>query len=174
MLLFNTEIFIKKFGKIKKMFIISRFQIGLFLSIFTFIFSTSYAICSEKSKKQTNSIWIFVGEKKIRVEVFDDDKERKRGLMFRKSLKKNEGALFIFEKEGYYSFWMRNTSIPLSIAFINKDKEIIGIQNMRPFDDRNLHTPKRPILYALEMNRNWFKRNKIKIGDKISIGGFAP
>jgi len=93
--------------------------------------------------------------------------EMKNGLMFRENMDSDRGMLFIFEKEGEYPFWMKNTYIPLSIAFISVDNKITQLDNMFPLDTVNLHFPRRPIKYVVEVNRGWFVRHKIKIGDKV-------
>ncbi len=84
--------------------------------------------------------------------------------MERKELGRDEGMFFIFETEDYHGFWMKNTLLPLSIAFIDKDCRIVKITDMKP-QTLDSHMPPRPILYALEMNKGWFSRNGIKTGD---------
>ncbi len=103
-------------------------------------------------------------QKTIWVEVARTPEERSHGLMGRKHLDKDEGMLFVFEREDYHGFWMRDTLIPLSIAFIDKDGRIVSITDMKP---RTLdsHLPPRPVLYALEMNQGWFSSHGIKSGD---------
>lgn len=103
------------------------------------------------------------------VEVAETPKELEKGLMGRKFLDKDKGMLFIFKREGIYPFWMKNTYIPLSIAFIDKNYKIVQIEDMEPFDTISLHTPFSPIKYALEVNRGWFKRHNIKRGDSVSF-----
>jgi uncharacterized membrane protein (UPF0127 family) len=107
---------------------------------------------------------LYIKEKEIRVEVAKTPEERARGLMGRRSLGKDEGMLFIFEKEDYHGFWMKNTYIPLSIAFIDKEGRIAKITDMKPLS-LETHDPPRPILYALEMNKGWFSANGFKVGD---------
>jgi len=109
---------------------------------------------------------LYIKEKDIRVEVARTPEERVVGLMARKHLGKEEGMLFIFEEEGYHSFWMKNTLIPLSIAFIDKKGQIVKITNMKPLTLTS-HPPPKPILYALEMNKGWFSRNGIRVGDIV-------
>lgn len=86
--------------------------------------------------------------------------------MGRRNLGKNEGMFFIFEAEDYHTFWMKDTYVPLSIAFIDKEGRIAMITDMKP-QTLESHAPPRPILYALEMNRNWFFKNGIKVGDVV-------
>lgn len=109
-----------------------------------------------------------IGEVLIKVEVSDTPESRQKGLMFREYLPEGEGMLFVFQNEGYHSFWMKDTYIPLSIAFINGDGKIIQIKDMSP-QDLTLHTPMGPVLYALEMEQGWFKRNNVKVGDVVEF-----
>jgi len=105
-----------------------------------------------------------IKEKKIRVEVVRTEGEKARGLMFRDKLGADEGMLFVYEGEEFLTFWMKNTPLPLSIAFMDQKGRIVDIQDMEPFSLRT-HTSARPARYALEMNRNWFQKNGIKVGD---------
>jgi uncharacterized protein len=109
---------------------------------------------------------LYVNGKEIRVEVAKAPEERTRGLMGRKHLADSEGMLFIFEEEDYHSFWMKNTLIPLSIAFIDKEGRIVSITDMKPLT-LDSHTPPKRVLYALEMNQGWFSANGVKAGDFI-------
>ncbi len=105
----------------------------------------------------------------VRVEVADSPEKRRQGLMFRETLPANEGMLFVFEREQLLSFWMKDTSIPLSIAFITRDGEIADIQDMEPLDERTFHQSPRPALYALEMNQGWFGRRRVEAGDRVAF-----
>ncbi len=109
---------------------------------------------------------VYIKGKEIRVEVARTGEDRAMGLMERKSLGKNEGMLFIFDEEGYHGFWMKNTYLPLSIAFMTRDGKIVSITDMKPLD-LSVHNPPQPILYALEMNKGWFAANGIKAGDVL-------
>ena len=106
--------------------------------------------------------------KKIRAEVARTEEEKSRGLMFRDKLGPDEGMLFIYEREEFLSFWMKNTPLPLSIAFIDPRGKIVDIQDMEPFTLRT-HTSARPALYALEMNKGWFKKNGIRVGNVVKM-----
>ncbi len=112
------------------------------------------------------NIPLYIKEKEIRVEVAKTPGERAVGLMGRKHLGKEEGMLFIFEEEGYHSFWMKETLIPLSIAFIDREGRIVKITDMKPLTLTS-HSPPQPVLYALEMNQGWFSKNGIKTGDLV-------
>jgi hypothetical protein len=109
---------------------------------------------------------LYIHHKEIWVEVAETPEERNRGLMGRKYLGKDEGMLFIFEGENYHSFWMKNTLLPLSIAFIDRDGRIVWMTDMKPLT-LDSHIPPRPVLYALEMNQGWFSKNGIKAGDVV-------
>ena len=109
---------------------------------------------------------LYLHEKEIRVEVAKTPEERSRGLMGRKHLGKDEGMLFIFETEDTHEFWMKDTLLPLSIAFIDKDNRIVWMTEMKPLT-LDSHVPPRPVLYALEMNKGWFSSHGIKVGDQI-------
>ena len=106
--------------------------------------------------------------KKITVEVVRTEDEKARGLMFRENLGHDEGMLFVYEEEGRLSFWMKNTRIALSIAFIDKNGKIVDIQDMEPFNLRT-HVAALPAQYALEMNKGWFQRNGIAVGDFVIL-----
>jgi len=104
----------------------------------------------------------------IRAEVVQTEEEKAKGLMFRDSLAKDEGMLFVYDREEVLTFWMKNTTIPLSIAFIDQRGKIVDIQDMEPFSLRT-HASILPARYALEMNQGWFEKNGIKVGDVVSI-----
>lgn len=107
---------------------------------------------------------IYIKSKEIWVEVAKTPEERMQGLMGRRHLGKDEGMLFVFEKEDYHAFWMKDTQIALSIAFIDKEGRIISIRDMKPLT-LETHAPPQPILYALEMKKGWFSASGIKVGD---------
>jgi len=109
---------------------------------------------------------LYIHHKEIWAEVAKTPEGRNRGLMGRKHLGKDEGMLFIFETEGYHSFWMKDTLIPLSIAFIDKDGRIVWIADMKPLT-LDSHVPPKPILYGLEMNKGWFSSHGLKVGDVV-------
>jgi uncharacterized protein len=107
----------------------------------------------------------------IRAEVAADFSTRARGLMHRKGLAPNAGMLFIFDAPGDQCMWMKNTYIPLSVAFIDAQGAIINIADMQPHSEQT-HCAARPALYALEMTQGWFKERGIKPGVKLS--GIPP
>jgi uncharacterized membrane protein (UPF0127 family) len=102
------------------------------------------------------------------VEVADDPWEHQRGLMFREYLPDNMGMLFIFPYPQRLHFWMKNTYIPLSIAYISSDWKILEIYDMEPLSER-LVSSKNKVQYALEVNRGYFQRKGIKLGDRVKF-----
>lgn len=118
---------------------------------------------------------ILLGGKTITVEIADNDQRRVQGLMFRKSLAPDQGMLFIFDSERVLGFWMKNTLIPLSIGYFDSSKRLINVHEMTPeVAGRAEHQLKtyrssRPALYALEMEKNWFSKNKIKPGSQFTF-----
>ena len=116
---------------------------------------------------------IYVGEHRLKVQIAKTQEEQEKGLMFKKKLSEEEGMLFVFSEEKIAGFWMKNTTIPLSIGFFNSKKRLFEIIDMEPANQIELNPPvyqsKDPALYALEVNKGWFKRKKIKIGTKLKI-----
>ena len=102
----------------------------------------------------------------IRAEVAADFTHRARGLMFRASMPQNAGMLFIFDEAGQQCMWMKNTLIPLSVAFIDEKGVITNVEDMQP-QTEDSHCASRPARYALEMNRGWFAAKGIKPGSRI-------
>jgi hypothetical protein len=102
----------------------------------------------------------------IRAEVASNFSTRARGLMHRKGLAPNAGMLFIFDGPSQQCMWMKNTYIPLSVAFVDEQGTIINIADMQPHSEQS-HCSARPALYALEMTRGWFAERGIKPGTKL-------
>jgi uncharacterized membrane protein (UPF0127 family) len=104
----------------------------------------------------------------VKAEIASTDEERGQGLMFRKNLADGEGMLFVYERDQVLSFWMKNTLIPLSIAFIASDGKIIGIRDMYPHDESSVIS-NRSVRYALEVPQGWFLRAGVHNGDIVNI-----
>lgn len=121
------------------------------------------------SCKSQDILSIKVGDSDLNIEIANDDEERSKGLMHRTELSENSGMLFVFDIENTVSFWMKNTTIPLSIAYINKKGVIMEIYDLIPLSTEPKTSKRSSILYALEVNRGYFERNNIDIGDKIEI-----
>jgi len=110
--------------------------------------------------------------KVLYLEVAETPEELKKGLMFRESLPESTGMLFVFPREDYLSFWMRNTYIPLSIAFLDSRGVIVDIQKMKPLDEKP-HISRKKASLAIETNEGWFQKNNIHPGDTFKIPGYT-
>ena len=102
----------------------------------------------------------------IRAEVVSDPGTRAQGLMYRKSMAQNAGMLFIFDEAAVHCMWMKNTLIPLSVAFIDDRGAIVNIEDMAPQTEAS-HCAGQPVRYALEMNRGWFAARGVKPGSRL-------
>ena len=110
------------------------------------------------------------GDVEVRVEISDDMNEMQRGLMGRTALAEDAGMLFVYPEERELSFWMRNTLIPLSIAYMDSEGRIVDIQDMRALDDEEPHyTSAEPAMYALEVNRGFFDERGVEVGDRARL-----
>jgi hypothetical protein len=127
-------------------------------------FTYSADISFEKEKISLNG-------KIITVEIAKSGAQHERGLMYRKSLPENEGMLFIFAEEDTRYFWMKNTYIDLSIGYFDKEKVLVDVQEMKATSALEVRPPSypsaKPAMYALEMKKGWFSKNKIKIGQRL-------
>ena len=126
---------------------------------------TARAQAAEKAQSLP-TIPLVVGGRKVVAEVARAPAEMATGLMWRFSLRPDHGMLFVYDQPRHMSFWMRNTFIPLSIAFIAADGRILNIADMAP-QDESLHWSKGPALYALEMRKGWFAERGIRAGDAV-------
>jgi uncharacterized protein len=113
------------------------------------------------------------GGQTIKAEVAANGAQREKGLMFRTQMGKNEGMLFVFPQLGYHAMWMRNTLIPLSVAYIDESGKILSIHEMEPQND-TAHQAAGPARYALEMNAKWYSQHKVAVGDTIKGLEKAP
>ena len=108
-----------------------------------------------------------IGAQTIKAEIVATPADRQRGLMFRESMPANQGMLFVFDETAGHCFWMRNTPLPLSIGFFDDKGVLINVLDMKPFDESS-HCPTKPARYALEMNRGWFAKQRVKAGAKMT------
>ena len=113
------------------------------------------------------------GFHRIEAEVAATDQNRQIGLMNRKAMAQQRGMLFVFNHENTHCMWMRNTFIPLSVAFMDADGVIINIEDMQPQTENN-HCARKPARYALEMNLGWFAQRGIKPGTRLGGMDKAP
>lgn len=128
----------------------------------TLLSSNFYAAAQQRFQ----TIPLTAGVNLIQAEVAADNAQRQQGLMFREKMGTNEGMVFLFDEPAQVCMWMKNTLIPLSVAFIDSDGKIVNIEDMQP-QTTNSHCARRPARYALEMNLEWFKKRNLKPGTKI-------
>jgi uncharacterized membrane protein (UPF0127 family) len=117
-------------------------------------------------------VQLLAGAHAIQVEIADTPQKREIGLMGRTRLEANTGMLFVFEQKATHCFWMKNTLIPLSIAFLADDGTIVDIQDMQP-QTLTFHCPRGPIRYALEVPLGGFRSKGIQLGMRVSGGPFG-
>ncbi|MBU3601980.1 DUF192 domain-containing protein [Polynucleobacter sp. AM-25C3] len=141
-------------------------NIKLFTSSLAVIASIFSAVAFAQQNVGLPTIELKAGIYRIQAEIADTPKAREVGLMNRTSMPTNSGMLFIFEQKAGHCFWMNNTKIPLSIAFIADDGKIVNIEEMQA-ETTNNHCPKAAVRYALEMNKQWFSERVIVPGTII-------
>jgi len=121
---------------------------------------------------QLPRITLNAGMHLIQTQVAQDFDQRQTGLMWRKEMPQNEGMLFVFEQAGVQCFWMRNTLLPLTAAFVADDGTIVNLEDMKPMSDDS-HCSKKPVRFVLEMNQGWFAKRNIQAGFKLSGPAFV-
>ena len=118
--------------------------------------------------KRNKILPINVAGIELEVELATTFEEQSLGLMYRDKLEENGGMLFVYPRENVLSFWMKDTRIPLSIAFIKADGRIIQIESMKP-NSLDTHVSKEKAKYALEMNEGWFRIHNVREGDTVKM-----
>ena len=108
-----------------------------------------------------------VGMHSIRAQLALTPQQRQIGLMFRRDMPSHEGMLFVFDEASPQCFWIRNTLIPLSIAFLSDDGTVVNLDDMKPQSDES-HCSAKPVRFVLEMNQGWFTKRGVKPGTRIS------
>jgi uncharacterized membrane protein (UPF0127 family) len=119
------------------------------------------------------AITLQAGMHNIRAAVAQTPEQRQTGLMFRREMAQHEGMLFVFEVASPQCFWMKNTPLPLSIAFLADDGTVVNIADMKP-QTLDSHCSAKPVRYVLEMNQGWFAKRGIGPGYRISSPGGKP
>jgi len=124
-------------------------------------------LCLANAAAAQMLLTLTMGKSSARVEIADTELARRNGLMHRESMPADQGMLFSYDRPRRLSFWMKNTKIPLDIAFIDEGGVIFQIEQMQPFDEG--HTVAvREARFALEMNAGWFKDHGVRVGDKVA------
>ncbi|MFM1817924.1 MAG: hypothetical protein RL364_784 [Pseudomonadota bacterium] len=149
---------------------IFRIAIALLLTL-----SSSVALSQTAGKPQMDlpRAQLQAGMHLLQVQVASTGKQREVGLMWRKEMPIQEGMLFVFEQAAGQCFWMRNTLIPLTAAFIADDGTIVNLADMQPQSDTS-HCSGQPVRFVLEMNQGWFAKRGIRAGQKIGGPYFRP
>ena len=135
--------------------------------------AASLLVSAQDSPQKLPTITLNAGMHLIHAEVAQTPDQRSTGLMFRSTMGTNEGMLFAFEEPGQQCFWMKNTLLPLSVAFVADDGSVVNIESMKP-QTLDSHCSKKPVRFVLEMNDGWFAKRGIKPGFKLSGKPFAP
>jgi uncharacterized membrane protein (UPF0127 family) len=140
-----------------------RFPVLLFSFVVSLSASTSLFA---QQVQRFPTVTLTAGMHVIKAEVAANDAERQQGLMFREKMGSNEGMVFLFDRPAEVCMWMKNTLIPLSVAFLDEKGKIINIEDMQP-QTTDSHCTRKPARYALEMNLGWFRQKNIKPGTSI-------
>ncbi|MBQ1764766.1 MAG: DUF192 domain-containing protein [Aquincola sp.] len=133
--------------------------------------AASAAAWAQDAPQRLPSIPLNAGMYNIKAEVAQTEEQRQIGLMHRKEMPATDGMLFVFEQRATRCFWMKNTLLPLSIAFLADDGTVVNIADMQP-QKLDSHCSEQPVRYALEMNQGWFAKRGIKPGSKITGAPF--
>ena len=131
------------------------------------IFALAFAAAGAAAQQPAlRTVELGAGMHLIRAELADRDATRALGLMHRRSLPPNGGMLFVFDEDAIHCMWMKNTLIPLSVAFLDAQGAIINIADMQPHSEQS-HCAARPARYALEMTQGWFAQRGIRAGTPL-------
>jgi uncharacterized protein len=134
---------------------------------------TTAAPAQDRPQLDLPVVQLQAGMHNIRAQVARSVNERATGLMHRREMPQHEGMLFIFEQPSQQCFWMKNTLLPLSIAFVADDGTVVNIRDMQP-QSLDSHCSDKPVRYVLEMNQGWFAKRGVKAGFKLTGTPFAP
>lgn len=146
----------------------SRFRVGI-LAIAASIFLFSAPLVSEACPKKLPSASVSINGLALRVEVAATPDARACGLSHRRTLPPDQGMLFVYPAPLPLVFWMKDTLIPLSIAFIDATGRIVSIQDMTPMQTDEKYRSPLPAPYAIEVNQGWFAEQEIQVGDTVAI-----
>ena len=134
--------------------------------------STAPAAAQGQPQMNLPRIEITAGMHRIEAQVAASPQERQTGLMHRKEMPAHEGMLFVFEQPATQCFWMKNTLLPLTAAFVADDGTIVNLADMKP-QTTDSHCSTKPVRYVLEMNQGWFAKKNIKAGSKLAGAPFS-
>jgi hypothetical protein len=126
----------------------------------------------DAAQPKLRTVKLNAGMHVIQAEVAYTPQQLSTGLMFRREMGQKEGMLFVYDEPAVHCFWMKNTVLPLSIAFIGDDGTVVNIADMQP-QTLDSHCSARPVRFALEMNQGWFAQRGIKPGFKLGGAPFS-
>lgn len=138
---------------------------------FALVLSSTAALAEQPQRLPMTELR--AGMHRVMAQVAQTDQQRAIGLMHVKEMPQHEGMLFVFQQPGTQCFWMRNTLLPLSIAFLTDDGAIVNVAEMKALDETS-HCSAKPVRFALEMNTGWFAKKGLKAGSKLTGAPFKP
>lgn len=138
--------------------------ISLILGLFAIAIVSAFTSVSASGLPVSELV---IGDHRLQLEIAATPQARTEGLMFRRSMPADHGMLFVWERDDHQAMWMRNTYLPLSVAFIDSAFRIVNIADMEPHTTR-LHHSHGPVRYALEVHQGWFERHGIRAGMQLA------
>lgn len=144
-------------------------------ALLTLLFSglAFLALAQDTPQTKLPRIKLQAGMYQIDTQVAQTEAQRQTGLMFRKEMPQHEGMLFVFEQPATQCFWMKNTLLPLTAAFLADDGTIVNLVDMKP-QTTDSHCSEKPVRFVLEMNQGWFAKKGLKAGSRLSGVAFKP
>ena len=139
----------------------------ILVSVFCALWAPVGLLAQQAPQPKLQTTQLTAGIHVITAEIAATPQSRMIGLMMRERLAPNHGMVFVFEDKSQHCFWMRNTPLPLSIAFIDDDGTVVNVADMAPKSDAST-CPQRPVRYALEMEQGWFAKRGVTAGKKIT------
>ena len=139
---------------------------GFCCAVLMLLVGTAKAQTLDEPQMKLERVKLSSGMHRLDVQVAATPEQRQTGLMFRKDMPQHEGMIFVFEQATKQCFWMKNTLIPLSAAFVDDDGTIVNIEEMKALA-LDAHCSAKPVRYVLEMNKGWFAKKGIKPGSKL-------
>jgi uncharacterized membrane protein (UPF0127 family) len=145
----------------------------LALAATLFVTISGPAWSRDEPQRSLPRVTLTAGMHLIQAQVAATPEQRSIGLMFRQDMPVNEGMVFVFEEPASQCFWMKNTLLPLTAAFVADDGTIVNLADMKPLSEDS-HCSSKPVRYVLEMNRGWFAKRGLQAGAKLSGPLFEP
>ncbi len=142
------------------------------LTVLSFALAGAAYPQTDKPQPKLPTTPLTIGDKKLVAEVADDDAERETGMMFRKSMADGESMVFVFDAPQHVAFWMKNTLLPLSVAYISPTGTILEVHDLQPRDETPISSKFDSIAYAIEVPQGWFLKNGILPG--MQVQGLPP